>query len=174
MSPAAKAGYAPAHKETVHIGKRKDFGRRICELEEMTARRAYEIFEGRGKTHGHDLQDWFEAQGELFVPLPGEIIEGEYSLEWKADIDGFHAADLEVHVDPRRLVILGRKIAKGAAEHSEPALRRNHEKEIYQVVELPVEVDPVLVTANIRDGVLGIFLLKAGNARTEADFATAA
>ena len=35
------------------------------------------------------------------------------------------------------------------------------------VVELPVEVDPVLVTAHIRDGVLGVFLLKAGNAQSQ-------
>lgn len=154
----------PTCKETVPIGKRKDFAKRICELEQMTARRAYAIFESRGKTHGHDLQDWFEAQAELFVFVPGEIIEGEYSLEWKAEIDGFHAADLQMHVDPRRLVILGRKMARGTPEHSEPTVWRDHEKEIYQVVELPVEVDPALVTANIREGVLGVFLLKAGDA----------
>src|SRR5690348_17381469 len=123
MSPATKTQYLSAHKEMVHIGKRKDFAGRICQLEQMTARRAYEIFEGRGRTHGHDLQDWFEAQAELFVPLAGELIEGEYSLEWKADVNGFHSADFEVHVDPRRLVILGRRIGKGTPEQSEPALR---------------------------------------------------
>jgi len=164
MSPATKTQYLSAHKEMVHIGKRKDFAGRICQLEQMTARRAYEIFEGRGRTHGHDLQDWFEAQAELFVPLAGELIEGEYSLEWKADVNGFHSADFEVHVDPRRLVILGRRIGKGTPEQSEPALRCDSEKEIYQVVELPVEVNPVLVTAHVRDGVLGVFLLKAAHA----------
>ena len=164
MSPVTKTQYLSAHKEMVHIGKRKDFAGRICQLEQMTARRAYEIFEGRGRTHGHDLQDWFEAQAELFVPLAGELIEGEYSLEWKADVNGFHSADFEVHVDPRRLVILGRRIGKGTPEQSEPALRCDSEKEIYQVVELPVEVNPVLVTAHVRDGVLGVFLLKAAHA----------
>lgn len=174
MSPATKTQHLSAHKEMVHIGKRKDFAGRICELEQMTARRAYEIFEGGGKTHGHDLQDWFEAQAELFVPLAGELIEGEYSLEWKADVNGFHSADFEVHVDPRRLVILGRRIAKGTTEHSEPVIRQNHQKEIYQTIELPVEVDPVLVTSNIRDGVLGVFLLKAGNPPAGRTIAAAA
>jgi len=172
MTPASTVKLVPTRKEVVHIGKRKDFARRICEHEELTARRAYEIFESRGRRPGNDLQDWYEAQAELFVPLAGELIQGEYSLEWKADVNGFHAADFEVHVDPGRLVILGRRTPKGTAEHSEPAIRPDHEKEIYQVVELPVEVDPMLVTANIRNGVLGVFLLKTSNA--VADFTNAA
>jgi hypothetical protein len=29
------------------------------------ARRAYEIFEHRGGGHGHDLDDWLQAEGEV-------------------------------------------------------------------------------------------------------------
>jgi hypothetical protein len=29
---------------------------------EVIARRAYEIFEWRGRAHGHDLEDWFQAE----------------------------------------------------------------------------------------------------------------
>ena len=161
-------------KETVHIGKRKDFCRRICELEELTARHAHEIFERRGGTHGHDLEDWYEAQAELFVPLQGELTVGEYSVEWKAPVGGFRAADFEIHVDPYRLVILGRRIAKGTAYRSEPTVRQDREKEIYRVVELPVQVDPVLVTANVQDGMLGVFLLKAAHRRSWLEMAAAA
>lgn len=161
-------------KEDVHIGKRKDFARRICELEQMTARRAHEIFERKGRVHGHDLEDWFEAQAELFIAMPGRFVESEFSLEWKADVGGFHACDLEVHVDPHRIVILGRRMAKGTPYHSEPTMRRNHEKEIYRVIDLPVKVDPVMVTANIQSGVLTVFLLKAGNPLEEISLATAA
>jgi HSP20 family molecular chaperone IbpA len=161
-------------KENVHIGKRKDFARRVCELEHMTTHRAYEIFERKGRTHGHDLEDWFEAQEELFVQMRGEFIESEFSLEWIAEVGGFHASDLEVHVDPHRLVILGRKMAKGTPCRSEPTVRRDHEKEIYRVVDLPVEVDPVMVTANIQNGVLNVFLLKAGNPLERMSLAAAA
>ncbi len=27
--------------------------------------RAYEIFEARGRTHGHDLDDWLQAEREI-------------------------------------------------------------------------------------------------------------
>lgn len=161
-------------KENVHIGKRRDFARRVCELERMTAQRAHEIFERKGWTHGHDLDDWFEAQEELFVPMRGEVVESEFSLEWIAEVGGFHASDLEVHVEPHRLVILGRRMARGTPYRSEPTVHRDHEKEIYRVIDLPVEVDPVMVTANIENGVLKVFLLKAGNPLERMTLAVAA
>jgi hypothetical protein len=33
------------------------------------ARRAFEIFESRGGLHGHDREDWFLAETELFEPV---------------------------------------------------------------------------------------------------------
>jgi hypothetical protein len=32
---------------------------------EDIARRAYEIFEWRGRANGHDLEDWFQAERQL-------------------------------------------------------------------------------------------------------------
>ncbi|HUI74443.1 MAG TPA: DUF2934 domain-containing protein [Candidatus Acidoferrum sp.] len=153
------------HKETVHIGRRKDFGKRICELNESISRRAYEIFERKGKTHGHDIEDWFEAQAELLSPLHGDFVEEEFSLKWRAEIDDFHAKDLEVHVEPHRLVVLGRKVADKFHGHPASAIHESQGKEIYRVVDLPMEVDPFMVTANIQNGMLEVFMLKAANPR---------
>ena len=37
------------------------------ELREQFIRlRAYQLYEGRGCEHGHDLDDWFEAEAEIF------------------------------------------------------------------------------------------------------------
>jgi Protein of unknown function (DUF2934) len=79
--------------EQVRIGKRKDFGERLCEVHDRISRRAYKIFESRGKTDGHALEDWFEAEKELFYPLPAELIEGESSFLVRADVDGFRSAE---------------------------------------------------------------------------------
>ena len=32
------------------------------ELQEQVAQRAYELFERRGLLHGHDVEDWLEAE----------------------------------------------------------------------------------------------------------------
>ena len=42
-----------------------DLERRTRDAHEEIARRAYEIFERRGRSHGHDFDDWLQAEREL-------------------------------------------------------------------------------------------------------------
>lgn len=34
-------------------------------IEERIRRRAYELYEARGREHGHDWEDWFRAESEI-------------------------------------------------------------------------------------------------------------
>ncbi len=38
------------------------------ELEEQIRHRAYELYEARGREHGHDREDWLQAEGEVLGP----------------------------------------------------------------------------------------------------------
>ena len=38
------------------------------QLEERIRVRAYELYESRGREHGHDLDDWLQAEGEMLGP----------------------------------------------------------------------------------------------------------
>ena len=51
----------PTTKKTSTIGRTaaEDSG------EEQIRRRAYELYEARGRENGHDLDDWFEAEAEI-------------------------------------------------------------------------------------------------------------
>ena len=42
-----------------------DTGLRSPELEEQIRARAYEIYERRGGTEGHEIDDWLQAETEL-------------------------------------------------------------------------------------------------------------
>jgi Protein of unknown function (DUF2934) len=35
--------------------------------------RAYELFEQRGREHGHDLDDWLRAESEVTMPARSQI-----------------------------------------------------------------------------------------------------
>jgi hypothetical protein len=37
----------------------------IANLDEQLRRRAYEIYEQRGRDDGHDVEDWLQAESEL-------------------------------------------------------------------------------------------------------------
>jgi HSP20 family molecular chaperone IbpA len=155
----------PPFVEQVRIGKRKDFGERLCEIHNRIGELAYQIFERKGKKYGHDVEDWLEAEKELFAPVKVEVIEAEFSFLVHARIDSLRGADLEIHAEPRRLYVLGKKIAKGWPWKSEPMDARSGEVEIYRVIEFPVDVNPAMATAHIKNGVLEIFILKTGKAR---------
>lgn len=38
-------------------------------LYERTARRAYELYQQRGGAHGHDVEDWLEAERQIVAQL---------------------------------------------------------------------------------------------------------
>ncbi len=38
-------------------------------LYERTAQRAYELYQQRGEAHGHDVEDWLEAERQIVAQL---------------------------------------------------------------------------------------------------------
>ena len=50
-----------------NIKKTSTIGRTAAEEtgEEQIRRRAYELYEARGRGNGHDLDDWLEAEAEI-------------------------------------------------------------------------------------------------------------
>jgi hypothetical protein len=42
-----------------------DSGESALDLEEQIRRRAYQLYERRGREHGHEVEDWLQAEAEL-------------------------------------------------------------------------------------------------------------
>src|SRR5208283_519564 len=84
-----------------------NLGDRIEDWFNSIARRAFEIFDGRGRAEGHDLEDWFRAESELLHPVHLDIAQSDYSYTVHLEVPGFSAKDLEIGVEPHRLTISG-------------------------------------------------------------------
>ena len=82
------------------------FFERAQEINDLIARRAYELFESKGFTHCHDLQDWLDAESEILLTAPVEVTETETELTIRAEVPGFSEKDLEIRVASRSLCIL--------------------------------------------------------------------
>ncbi|MGE5205090.1 MAG: DUF2934 domain-containing protein [Chlamydiota bacterium] len=59
------------------------------ELQEQIRARAYEIYEQRNRTEGHDLEDWLQAEAEL----TGTKTEQSLELDQWVAYDGWHCTD---------------------------------------------------------------------------------
>jgi HSP20 family molecular chaperone IbpA len=143
------------------------FERMMREAQEAIAQRAYFLCQQRGFTPGNDLYDWFRAESEQFRAVPVEISEDENELNVLAEVPGCSAEDIDIQLEPTRLVIRGKTQAEEQEQIGQVSYSEREASEIFRAVHLPVEVDPEKASAGVRDGVLEITLPKAQTARAK-------
>ena len=134
---------------------------RIREVYQSIATRAYELFESRGRQVGYDLEDWLRAELELLRPMPIDISETEDKLIVRAELPGLTVQELKVSIEPRRIIVTGK--SEQTSEHkTEKSISREHtSNEVFRSLDLPVIVDPAMVTATFENGVLELSISKA-------------
>jgi HSP20 family protein len=135
------------------------------EMNERIARRAFELFEARGALHGHDREDWLQAQSEFLQTVPVDVLETETELMICADVPGFNEKNLEVRVTPRSVCILGKREEAGEQKDGNLIYSERRASQIFRVVSLSSDIDPEKVNASLADGVLEIRLLKVGTGK---------
>lgn len=167
MSPQAATAMQPAKSPVpVKHSVTGDVFDRIQQIYDSIARRAFEIFDNNGKSLGHDLEDWFRAESELLHPVHLEMAESDDNLTVRAEVPGFSTKELEINVEPRKLMILGKHEAQEESKKGKTIYSERCAREILRVVDLPAEVDSSKVSAILKDGVLNIELPKAAHAKT--------
>ena len=162
---------------TVKILSPQDLAKRLNEVHEVIAQRAYELFVGRGGTHGRDLEDWLEAESDIVHVCWHDLRETKQSLVWRADLPGsFRADQLQVSVEPKHLIVSGEAeldVLCGGhwTAHVEKKTRR-----ILETHDLPALVDPSKATATLTGETLEIVMPKAaadGKFKEKAEAAAA-
>lgn len=124
------------------------------------ARRAFEIFQRDGGQFGHELEHWFQAEGELFHPMHLEITETDKTLIVRAEVPGFSEKDLQISLEPRRLTITGTRESHEEKQTKQTVYAERCSDRIFRVVDLPKEVNPGAggVKASYDQGILTITL----------------
>jgi len=138
---------------------------RLQELSNSIARRAFEIFDGRGRALGRDLEDWLRAESEFLHPVHLDITESDEALTVRAEVPGFSAKELDVGVEPHRLTISGRRESSEKSTSKKTIYAEQCSNQIFRAVDLPKEVDTSKVTATLKDGVLELSMPKAAKAQ---------
>ena len=158
-------GTAIALLEEPKTGRRREHTNQLIEqmhdLRDCIARRAFEIFAGRGERIGLELADWLEAEMEFLHPAYIAISESPKSLTVRADVPGFKEKDLEIEVEPRRVTIAGKRVTQNGSQTHKRIYTETYSDVILRVIDLPTAVDPAKVKTAVKDGVLELDLPKA-------------
>src|SRR5262245_11716823 len=92
-------------------------------VRDRIALRAYENFVERGSVHGHDLDDWMNAERELIIkPMAVVLPQGE-DIFLEMTLPEIDLPNLAVYVAPNQILVL-----------SEPD---EHGLQLCQVIDLP-------------------------------------
>jgi len=139
----------------------EDLQPKVQKVQLAIARRAHELFEARGREHGHDLEDWVRAESELLCPVSIAMSESQGRVSVCANVASLQRGKIEASVEPHRVTILGER-KPSTAETGMSATERHdaHPDRILQVIDLATEVMPEQATVKLRQGEL-IFELQA-------------
>ena len=130
-------------------------------LSNKIAQRAFKLFEEKGGTHGHDLEDWLTAEAEFLTPVPVELSETDADLIVRAKVSGFTEKDLEIIAEPERLFITGKTETKSEKKKKQTLHSEFSSSEIFRSIRLPAAIDPEKVSAVLKSGVLEVAMHKA-------------
>ncbi|MGH9355196.1 MAG: DUF2934 domain-containing protein [Terriglobia bacterium] len=127
------------------------YGEQLGALEEAIqkaiAYRAYEMFESKGRTHGHHMEDWFDAERDLIRPANIEITDGPNGIALRAGVPGFQAENVQIGVSPRKIIIWGRVSSAGTTP-------RRKMPQMLAEIELPSAIDAKHARAVMNNEVL--------------------
>lgn len=133
---------------------------RMEDLTKAVAHRAYEFFEERGHRLGNELEDWFRAESELMRYVPTTLKEDEQQFTFQAEVPGFKAEEIKISAEPRRLIVEGDSEQKAEEKSDKVVFSERRANHFCRSFNLPTEIDPAKVTANLKNGVLEITLPK--------------
>jgi len=136
----------------------------FTQISDGIARRAFDIFESRGRSPGLELEDWFRAESELLRPVPVNVAESDGEYIVRAEVPGFSDKDIEVIVEPLHLAISGKRETKENEQNRKMIRCESRAERVFRVVDLPPFVDTSKVSTTLRDGILIVNLPKARNA----------
>lgn len=134
-------------------------------LREAIARRAYQLFERRGRTHGRDLEDWLQAESQLHRSFPHTVARTAQALVVFAELPRSWSADqLLVGVESRRLIISGEREMEVTFSDAHGRRTEKRTQSIFQSLDLPVDVDPSRATASLAGMTLEVAMPQAQTA----------
>jgi HSP20 family molecular chaperone IbpA len=138
----------------------EEFTTPMQEFFDLVARRPFELLGATPRFFTREFENWMKPEPELFRPVNLKLYETEEALLARAEVPGFTEKELDIHVEPWRLIIAGKKEYKEEKKEGAPVYKEKM-NQIYRTVKLPFEIRPEEVKAVLKNGVLEFTMPKA-------------
>jgi len=139
----------------------KTLWQRMNAITDEIRQRAFDLFEGRGRTIGMDLGDWLQAEREVVWSPASELVEKKDDFCARVAVPGFDAKDLEVTATPNELIVQAESTHTHEGKEGDVCLCEFSGRKLFRRLDLPSEIDVNKVTASLDKGILEIDAPKA-------------
>lgn len=133
----------------------EELGELQRDIQKAIAYRAYELYASRGRSHGHDLEDWLHAESDLLKPAEVQITDAGAQWIVKARTPGFSAGEIRIGAAPRKVVIWAQASRPGSTAS-------RYAQQLLGEIELPSAVKPEQASATLTGEFLEVRLPKEG------------
>ncbi len=134
----------------------------LChEILEDVSKRAFGLFQERGSTLGHDLDDWFQAERELLWAPPAELTETESQFKLRLAAPGYEAKDLQVTAFPDAIIVSAEAQKEARRQGGTVHVSELTSRRLFRRLDLPSTIDVEKVTAYLDQGVLRLVAVKS-------------
>jgi HSP20 family molecular chaperone IbpA len=123
---------------------------------ERVRQKAFELFERRGQNPGNELNDWIQAERDLFWVPPAELAETDKEVEITVAVPGFDPKEVQVTAQRGEIVIQGSHEKRTEKKQKGVFYTEFDEKNLYRRFEIAQPFDLDHVTANVQNGMLTV------------------
>ena len=141
-------------------------------VQQLLRERAFALFANRGACDGHALEDWLQAEHEIY-PVPVNLTEYDKDCVVEIAVPGCEPSDVEVTVTPREMIVYARARAetnRGAHDKREMTGRWNSfdDTDVCRRIEFGTDINVSRVTAMLKQGTLKVIAPKLKPCRPRA------
>jgi HSP20 family molecular chaperone IbpA len=119
-------------------------------------RRVFDLFEKRGGELGHELEDWFKAEHELFGWPAAELTEKDGSYELEMTLPGFELKDVEVTATPNEVIVHAATEKESKTKKDNVLWTEFGSNDVYRLFDVLNAINVDQVTAKLDNGVLKV------------------
>jgi HSP20 family protein len=137
-------------------------------------RRAFELFEKRGRELGHTLEDWLQAEHEVMGWPAAELSEADSKYDLAMTLPGYEPKDVQVTATPSEIIVHAKVEPEKKAEEEKCLWTEFRCNDVYRRFELPEAIDVEKTTASLDKGMLHVTAAKMPKAQAKPIEARAA
>jgi len=131
------------------------FGK-VQEALDAIRRRAFELFQKRGCAPEGDVDDWLQAEKDLFFVPHAEVNESDKGFRVMVAAPGFSAADIHVIALPQELLVEAKTERRLEPRRDSMQAGALESRTLYRRFDLTAPIETDKVTARIDEGSLTI------------------